>query len=135
MFLCETCHEKTKCPNLIIHPGSHGRCEDCGETADCVDCHYHHRCTDQVKKDLAPREKVITGIDPDLLSYLERINGEYSGVLEFRVIVDTEKEPYCVQYRVVEQDDKNWIERHRAPSIQRLIGYLKGGADLSGWSA
>lgn len=34
MFLCSKCHD----PECVHFSGSHGRCEGCGRTADCVDC-------------------------------------------------------------------------------------------------
>jgi formate-dependent nitrite reductase cytochrome c552 subunit len=36
MFLCEECHDNERCFHFS---GSYGRCEDCGKTAGCVDCH------------------------------------------------------------------------------------------------
>lgn len=37
MFLCPECHEKSGCefPHMFK---SRGRCERCGQMADCVDC-------------------------------------------------------------------------------------------------
>ena len=37
MFLCSKCH--VDYPNCFHFSGSHGRCEECGKTGDCVDCH------------------------------------------------------------------------------------------------
>jgi len=37
MFLCSKCH--VQYPNCFHFMGSHGRCEECGESGDCVDCH------------------------------------------------------------------------------------------------
>jgi len=37
MFLCSKCH--VQYPNCFHFTGSHGRCEECGETGACVDCH------------------------------------------------------------------------------------------------
>jgi hypothetical protein len=39
MFLCKRCHD----PECIHFSGSHGRCEGCGKTADCVDCLAYKR--------------------------------------------------------------------------------------------
>lgn len=43
MFLCLECHKKVEHPNKEIEEipfgMSYGRCEDCGKTAPCVDCH------------------------------------------------------------------------------------------------
>lgn len=39
MFLCPPCHQATPCRNFMEFP-SRGRCESCGQTANCVDCHY-----------------------------------------------------------------------------------------------
>lgn len=41
MFICEDCHGKTGCKALHIAK-SLGRCEVCGESKNCHDCHYHH---------------------------------------------------------------------------------------------
>ena len=49
MFMCDDCHE-SDCPTGWLEdlgPGSYGRCEGCGKTAGCVDCHgYKHRLPD-----------------------------------------------------------------------------------------
>lgn len=39
MFLCKRCHD----PECLHFSGSHGRCEGCGKTADCVDCLAYKR--------------------------------------------------------------------------------------------
>ena len=39
MFLCPKCHKKDEDICNGLHFGaSRGRCEDCGDVADCVDC-------------------------------------------------------------------------------------------------
>lgn len=39
MFLCDTCHKG--CPNSDLDTMfmSYGRCEGCGKTGGCADCH------------------------------------------------------------------------------------------------
>jgi hypothetical protein len=43
MFLCLDCHKKTDCKNKQLEEipfgMSYGKCEDCGATKPCVDCH------------------------------------------------------------------------------------------------
>jgi hypothetical protein len=46
MFLCEQCHDNVAKRCWICKVGgifamSHGRCENCGETHDCYDCHSY----------------------------------------------------------------------------------------------
>jgi hypothetical protein len=41
MFLCDPCHKKGDCPWDLVELLSRGRCENCGETAVCVDCHHY----------------------------------------------------------------------------------------------
>ena len=37
MFVCDNCHDASKHIDLFR---SRGRCEVCGKTAACIDCHY-----------------------------------------------------------------------------------------------
>jgi len=44
MFVCEPCHEKTKCKICQIlgwFSMSYGKCESCGKSAGCFDCHSY----------------------------------------------------------------------------------------------
>jgi hypothetical protein len=36
MFLCDTCHDPQ---NHLPYFRSQGKCEGCGRTASCIDCH------------------------------------------------------------------------------------------------
>ncbi len=37
MFLCDTCHDDQGLCGMLARSG--GRCENCGESAACMDCH------------------------------------------------------------------------------------------------
>jgi len=43
MFLCTECHAKTDCKNKQLEEipfgMSYGKCESCGQTKPCADCH------------------------------------------------------------------------------------------------
>ena len=59
MFLCSKCHFDF--PNCFHFHRSHGRCEECGATGDCVDCHGHTEGKPaglkRVPDTLVPRDK------------------------------------------------------------------------------
>lgn len=40
MFLCKKCHEEENCSRTHLQL-SHGRCEVCNKTDDCVNCHAY----------------------------------------------------------------------------------------------
>jgi hypothetical protein len=44
MFLCKPCHEAGGCKWGFAELGSRGRCECCGESAGCRDCHGYDYC-------------------------------------------------------------------------------------------
>ena len=53
MFLCDQCHDARVHVDLFR---SRGRCEGCGKTAACIDCHYL-RCDPPVRKTSRKKRK------------------------------------------------------------------------------
>ena len=38
MFVCQACHEKSKCPSTIHLNITRGKCETCGHVSTCFSC-------------------------------------------------------------------------------------------------
>ncbi len=45
MFLCEPCTRGNGCWHPWPFADSHGRCEECSQVAECMDCHHEARKT------------------------------------------------------------------------------------------
>lgn len=55
MFLCPKCHDSA-CPDIAYEGRSNGRCEDCGQSAICYDCHSYGLPADAERK---PPKKIL----------------------------------------------------------------------------
>jgi hypothetical protein len=53
MFLCDPCHAKANCSMVgvddVFAPRSHGKCESCGASATCIDCHNYGQAKRKAK--------------------------------------------------------------------------------------
>src|SRR5438105_5873259 len=61
MFLCSPCHKQGGCKSFM-EMQSHGRCENCGNTDHCVDCHHYNfsgRTEAEIEADV---EKALAGV-------------------------------------------------------------------------
>lgn len=77
MFVCEPCHDKSTCTHWMIEGfmRSRGRCEVCGESADCLDCHGYKTAPLPPEARAVLRDaEIYDGMNPEQKAYVRRLD-------------------------------------------------------------